>query len=77
MSNKPAVNLQIKNSSSDKFFNDEPTSVFKPGDFWSSGCRFLFKRHKERTPKLALPVVAMEGYAQQCPSPDLRFATTA
>jgi L-ascorbate metabolism protein UlaG (beta-lactamase superfamily) len=61
-------------SSNRKFHNAEPTSVFKSGEFWSSGYRFIFKRHKERAPKQALPVVFMDGYALQTPSPGLRFA---
>ena len=61
-------------SSVRKFHNAEPTSVFKPGDFWSSAYRLIFKRHKARSPKKALPVIAMHGYAHEPPSPDLRFA---
>jgi L-ascorbate metabolism protein UlaG (beta-lactamase superfamily) len=62
------------NYSDGKFHNTEPTTVMKPGAFWSSAYDFLFKGHKERVPSRPLPVVPMNGYAQTTASPDLRFA---
>ena len=61
------------NFSNGRFTNVEPTTVMKPGSNWDSIYQFLFKGHKDRIPKRALPVVTMDGFAQQ-PAPDgLRF----
>ena len=61
-------------SSDRRFYNTEPTRVFRSGEFWSSGYRFIFKRHKERAPGQALPIVCMDGYALEPASKNLRFA---
>lgn len=65
---------KTKNFSNGKFYNTEPTTIIKPGAFWSSTYQFFFKGHKERAPRRPLPVVAMNGYAQEPASPKLRFA---
>jgi L-ascorbate metabolism protein UlaG (beta-lactamase superfamily) len=66
--------IRAKNYSNGKFFNSEPTAVFKSGRFWSSTYQFLFKGHPERSPRRPLPVVSMNGYAQEQVSQELRFA---
>jgi L-ascorbate metabolism protein UlaG (beta-lactamase superfamily) len=66
--------IKAKNYANGKFHNTEPTTVLKPGNFWSSAYRFLFKRHKERAPRQALPAVVMHDYGRQPASADLRFA---
>ncbi len=75
---KPATSedmmTRVKNYSDGKFHNSEPTTVFKSGRFWSSTYQFLFKGHVERSPRQPLPVVPMNGYAQEPASQELRFA---
>ncbi len=56
-----------------RFTNAEPTTVMKPGSNWDSIYQFLFKGHRHRTPDQPLPVVAMDGFAQQPAADGLRF----
>ncbi len=62
-----------KNFSNGRFINAEPTTVMKPGSNWDSIYQFVFKGHKDRTPSHPLPVVAMDGFAQQPAADGLRF----
>ncbi len=61
------------NFSNGRFTNAEPTTVMKPGSNWDSIYQFLFKGHRDRTPSKPLPVVTMDGFAQQPASDGLRF----
>lgn len=65
--NKPA------NFSDGKFTNTEPTVVMKPGVYWNTTYQYLFQSHKDRTPRQPLPLVSMDGFAQQPLSDGLRF----
>jgi L-ascorbate metabolism protein UlaG (beta-lactamase superfamily) len=61
------------NFSNGRFTNAEPTTVMKPGSNWNTIYQYLFKGHKDRTPSTPLPVVSMDGYANQPASDGLRF----
>jgi L-ascorbate metabolism protein UlaG (beta-lactamase superfamily) len=61
------------NFSNGRFTNAEPTTVMKPGSNWDLIYQFLFKGHKDRTPSKPLPVVSMDGFAQQQAADGLRF----
>src|SRR3989304_3958855 len=67
-----AMNKPV-NFSNGRFTNAEPTTVMKPGSNWDSIYQFLFKGHRDRTPRHLLPVVSMDGFAQQPASDGLRF----
>jgi len=62
-----------RNFSDGRFTNAEPTTVMEPGSHWDTAYQFLFRGHKDRTPRHPLPVVHMDGYAQQSPLDGLRF----
>src|SRR3990172_11920303 len=45
------------NFSNGRFTNAEPTTVMKPGSNWDTIYQYLFKGHRDRTPRHLLPVV--------------------
>lgn len=54
----------MKNGSdrrNDVFRNAEPTTVMRPGRFWSTIIRYLFRRDRDRVPRRPLPVVSAIG----------------
>jgi len=59
------------NHSNGVFVNAEPTTVMKPGTYWSTFYQFLFRGGDERVPDKALPVVsakdAFGGPASETP----------
>ncbi len=64
---------KAKNYSDGVFANTEPTTVMKPGMYWNTMYRFLFKGSDERVPKHPLPVVPAKSALQDSASASIRF----
>jgi L-ascorbate metabolism protein UlaG (beta-lactamase superfamily) len=64
---------KTKNYSNGVFVNSEPTTVMKPGTYWNTMYRFLFRGDNEREPKQPLPVVSAKNSLQGPSSASPRF----
>ncbi len=64
---------KAKNHSNGVFANTEPTTVMKPGTYWNTMYRFLFKGSNESVPKQPLPVVSAKDALQGPASASARF----
>jgi L-ascorbate metabolism protein UlaG (beta-lactamase superfamily) len=64
---------RAKNHSNGVFVNTEPTTVMKPGTYWNTMYRFLFKGHNESVPKQPLPVDSAKDVLQGPASASARF----
>ena len=64
---------KAKNHVNGVFVNAEPTIVMKPGTYWNTMYRFLFKGNTESAPKQPLPVVPAKDALQGPASAGIRF----
>ncbi len=64
---------KARNHSKGLFVNSEPTTVMKPGTYWKTIYRFMFKRGNERVPRQPLPVVSAKNSLQGPASASPRF----
>jgi L-ascorbate metabolism protein UlaG (beta-lactamase superfamily) len=62
-----------KNYHEGVFVNTEPTTVMKPGKYWNTVYRFLFKGSGERVPKQPLPVVPARNVFKDSAPASARF----
>lgn len=64
---------KVKNHSNGVFVNSEPTTVMKPGTYWNTFFRYLFRGGAERVPKQPLPVISAKHSLRGPASTSLRF----
>ncbi|MEK7242587.1 MAG: hypothetical protein AAB112_00255, partial [Thermodesulfobacteriota bacterium] len=64
---------KAKNHTNGVFVNSEPTTMMKPGTYWDTIYRYLFRGGNERTPKQPLPVVSARDSLQGTASAAARF----
>ncbi len=64
---------KAKNHTNGVFVNSEPTTMMKPGTYWDTIYRYLFRGGNERVPKQPLPVVSARDSLQGTASAAARF----
>jgi L-ascorbate metabolism protein UlaG (beta-lactamase superfamily) len=62
-----------ENNINGMFVNSEPTTVIKPGTYWHTIYRYLFRGGKERVPKQPLPVISARNSFMGPASVSARF----